>query len=99
MEVRRTVPIGGSFISVIRQESGMLDIEKLTSKARGVLMTISVLGVVVAVVGTALTITLVSRVAQTPGKDWVAGLEQANGTLVLAGIGVLIAAMPFGILQ
>jgi hypothetical protein len=77
----------------------MLDIEKLTTRARWVLMTISILGVVVALLGAALTAILATRTAHTVGKDWIAGLEQANGSLVLAGIGLLIAVMPWGILQ
>ena len=81
------------------QEYAMLDLEKLTSKARWVLMTISLLGLVVALLGAALAAVLATRIAHTAGKDWISGLEQANGTLVLTGLGLLIAVMPWGILQ
>jgi hypothetical protein len=77
----------------------MLDLEKLTAKARRVLRTISLLGMLVTLLGAALTIVLAIRTTRTPGNDWITGLQQANGTLVLAGIGLLIAAMPWGILQ
>lgn len=77
----------------------MLDLEKLTSKARWVLMTISILGLVVALLGAAITTVLVTHITQTPGEDWIDALEQANGALVLTSIGLLITVMPWGILQ
>jgi negative regulator of replication initiation len=77
----------------------MLDIEKMASRTRSVLTTISLVGVFVFLAGTALTVAAASNTAQKAGENWISGIAQANGTLVLAALGILIACMPWGVLQ
>jgi hypothetical protein len=77
----------------------MLDIEKMATRARRVLTTVSFIGIAVFAVGTALAIVMALKTAGKPGEDWVSGLAQANGPLVLCAIGALIACMPWGVLQ
>jgi hypothetical protein len=77
----------------------MLDIEKLNSRARTALLTISLIGVLVLGIGTALAVAVISREAGRPNGDWINGIGPAGGAITLAAIGVLIACMPWGILQ
>jgi hypothetical protein len=76
----------------------MLDLEKMASRARRVLMTISLIGLVVLAGGIGLTAAVIIR-TQTANNDWILGIEQAAGPLVLVAIGFLLACMPWGVLQ
>jgi len=75
----------------------MLDIEKMAARARTVLRTISLIGVLVFVAGAGLTFAV--ALPEAHKSDWPSAIAQANGPLVLCAIGILIACMPFGILQ
>jgi hypothetical protein len=77
----------------------MLDLEKMTARARTALLTISLIGILVLGTGVALAGAVIAREAHGAGNDWVAGLGPASGALMLAAVGVLIACMPWGILQ
>ncbi len=77
----------------------MLDIEKMASRSRSVLRTISLMGVFVLIAGTALTVAAAYKTAQQSGENWISGLAQANGPLVLCALGVLIACLPWGMMQ
>ena len=76
----------------------MLDIEKMAKKSRRALLTISFIGVLVFAVGLALTLTIVLK---TPEKDhdWTSQIAMSAGPMVLLAFGLLIACMPWGILQ
>jgi hypothetical protein len=80
----------------------MLDIEKMASRARAVLTTISLLGVLVLAGGIALTAVILWNNKSGPGGgggDWISALEHATGPLMLIAVGVLIACMPWGVMQ
>jgi hypothetical protein len=77
----------------------MLDIEKMASRARSVLTTISLAGIFVFITGAALTATLASKTAAKAGENWISGIALADGPLVLAAIGILMACMPWGVKQ
>ena len=77
----------------------MLDLEKMAAKARSVLLTISLVGVLVTAGGIVLTAAAVGKAVQKAGGDWITGIGEANGPIILAAIGILIACMPWGILQ
>ncbi len=77
----------------------MLDLEKLASRARGVLLSISVAGVVVFLAGAVLAILVMVQGAGKPGSGWAAALSSAGAEVVLAGIGLLLTCMPLGLLQ
>ena len=77
----------------------MLDIEKMASRTRSVLRAISLVGIFVFIAGAALTVAAAWNTAHKAGEDWISGIAQANGTLVLAAIGILMACMPWGVLQ
>jgi hypothetical protein len=80
----------------------MMDIEKINARARAVLMAISGIGVLVFASGIALTLAVILKQAQQPSvasSSWIDGLVQASGPIVLAAVGLLIACMPWGIMQ
>lgn len=77
----------------------MLDIEKMASRTRTVLSTISLIGVLLFVAGGGLTLLVILHEAQKAGQDWITGIAQANGPLTLGAIGALIACMPWAVLQ
>lgn len=77
----------------------MLDIEKMASRARAVLTTISLLGVLVLAGGIALTAVILWNNKSGPGADWISALEHATGPLMLIAVGMLIACMPWGVMQ
>ncbi len=77
----------------------MMDLEKMTARARRVLSAISAVGVLVFVAGAALTVAVVSQTSQKPGGDWIAGVSAATGPFVLGTIGILLACVPWAVLQ
>ncbi|HVT80303.1 MAG TPA: hypothetical protein VHM90_06565 [Phycisphaerae bacterium] len=77
----------------------MLDIEKMAAKARNVLTTISLIGLLVLAGGLALTVVVLINTKLTTGADWVGAMDKAAGPLMLVAVGVLIACMPWGVMQ
>jgi hypothetical protein len=78
----------------------MLDIEKMNTRAHHVLLTIGMLGVVVLAIGASLAGVVIAHEAARPrGDGWIAGIGPASGPIMMAAIGILIACLPWGILQ
>ena len=74
----------------------MIDIEKLSARARTTLMTISIIGALVLLTGAGLTAAVMNRESQKPDGDWIAGIGPASGAIILAGIGLLLTCTPPG---
>jgi hypothetical protein len=73
-----------------------MDLEKLAARARSTLLLVSFVGLLVAGLGVLLTFAVISRTtAQATGADWVDGLTHAEGPMILVGVGVLIACIPW----
>ena len=71
----------------------MLDLEKMTARARSVLISISVVGLLVMATGLVLTIAVVTKESQRTGGDWIDGHRfHAAGPMMLAAIGALDVA-------
>jgi hypothetical protein len=77
----------------------MMDIEKLKARAKAVLVSISMVGVLAVAAGVALTATIIARESHKVGGDWVSAIAPAAGPIVLTAIGLLITCMPWGVLQ
>ncbi len=77
----------------------MLDIEKMAAKARTVLTTISLIGVLVLVAGIGLTVVVFMNTKAATGADWVAAMDHADGPMMLIAVGVLMTCMPWGVMQ
>ncbi len=75
-----------------------MDLEKLAARARSALILISLIGFVVLMVGVALTLVVLNKAGSGPGGDWVAGLGQTGGPLVLAAVGLLMTCIPWGVM-
>lgn len=78
-----------------------MDLEKLAARSRSTLMVISLIGFLALMAGVALTLMVLNKAgagtAAVPG-DWVAGIGQTGGPLALAAIGLLMAAVPWGVM-
>jgi hypothetical protein len=76
-----------------------MDLEKLGSRAKSTLLTVSFVGVLILALGVALTLTVIwHQTGVNKDSDWVAGLEWAGGPLCIASIGFLIACIPWAML-
>jgi hypothetical protein len=72
-----------------------MDLEKLAARSRSTLMLVSLVGFVVLMIGVGLALAMINKAANAPGGDWVNGLGQTGGPLILAAAGLLMTCMPW----
>src|SRR4051812_24550328 len=78
-----------------------MDLEKLQARSRATLLAVSLIGVLLATIGVAMTVVVLNHAVSKNGaspNDWVGAITSAGGPMTLAAIGFLLACMPWGLL-